>query len=90
MEYSILTVNTKNMTDSQSLVCARKMLDDQMIRYPGDIYHTITKVAEKTYVVNYTMTTEYVKLSRFGRVYDRVRRFCYENFGCPTVEVTSL
>ncbi len=90
MEYSILTVNTKNMTDSQSLVCARKMLDDQMIRYPGDIYHTITKVAEKTYVVNYTMTTEYVKLSRFGRVYDRVRRFCYENFGWPHVVVTSL
>lgn len=90
MEYAILTVTTENMTDSQSLVCARKMLDDQMMRYTGEIYRVSTKIAERSYVVHYTMDTQLTKLSRFGRVYNRIRRFCYENFGCPHVVVTSL
>ncbi|MCE5224498.1 MAG: hypothetical protein LLG05_01405 [Porphyromonadaceae bacterium] len=90
MEYAILTVTTENMTDSQSRTCARQMLDDQMIRYQGNIYCTSTKVMEKSYVISYTMDTEKTNLKRFGRMYDRVRRFIYENFGCPHVVVTSV
>lgn len=89
MEYTILNITTHNMTDSQSSVVARQLLDDQMIRYAGDIYHKCTKIEEKSYLYSYTMDTAETELSRFGRIYDRVRRFFYESFGCPHMVVTS-